>query len=186
MASRGRPKFEPPDLKRVESLAERGLHYKQIALILGCSDKTLRKYRRINEEFEAAIARGRARGVAAVANVVYDLAIKDRDPATCRFIMRAVGGWDDSRRLEVTGDGGGPIRVKGEILHRHQIMKRVRQYEMVLETDGADTKARQDFQARRPALTLPDAVKAALPEATKQMAELIDRDDDRDDEDRDE
>lgn len=182
----GRPKFVPPDIKKAESLAERGLSYKQIAVILGCSARTLARRRKANEDFEAALERGRARGVAAVANVLYDLAIKDRDPATCRFIMRAVGGWDDSRRVEVTGDGGGPIRIKGEILHRHQIMKRVRQYEMVLETDGADTKARQDFQARRPALTLPDAVKAALPEATKQMAELIDRDDDRDDEDRDE
>lgn len=179
----GRLKMQFPDLKKVESLAERGLHYQQIALILGCSDKTLRKYRKLNSEFEAAIARGRARGVAAVANVVYDLAIKDRDPATCRFIMRAVGGWDDSRRLEVTGDGGGPIQVKGEILHRHQIMQRVRQYEMVLETDGADTKARRDFQATRQVPALADPVQAVVPEAVRQVAELVDV---RDDEERDE
>lgn len=111
MASAGRKKWMPPDLRRVEVFAERGLTFKQIALNLGVSVNTLERRRKDLREFSDALERGRAKGIAAVANVVYDLAIKDRDPATCRFIMRAVGGWDDSRRVEVTGPDGGALQL---------------------------------------------------------------------------
>ena len=56
------------DLNKVESLASRGLTQQQIADALGISRTTLYGRIKESEQFEQAIKKGQAKGVASVSN----------------------------------------------------------------------------------------------------------------------
>jgi hypothetical protein len=110
----GRAKWIPPDLKEVEFLAETGLTYVQIAAKLGISTDTLERRRKENAAFAEAINRGRAKGVASVSNALYTNALSGNVAAQI-FIMKCVGGWKSSERVEVSGANGGPVDVSATL-----------------------------------------------------------------------
>lgn len=62
-----KPKIEI-DLAKVEALAANGLTQQQIADSLGISRSTLFERRKASDEFEQAIQRGKAKGIAVVTN----------------------------------------------------------------------------------------------------------------------
>ncbi len=121
----GRPRFTvtPELLKEVERLATRGLSRDQIALALGISPRTLYFRKRDNKEFAEALAAGQAKGIAVVANALYENAIGRRGGdgtfltppdtrAQIAFLARRdPENWSERRQFEVSGAGGGPVRV---------------------------------------------------------------------------
>lgn len=133
-------------MDRVETLAQRGLSKAQIAAALGIGDATLRRHQRWDLEFKAAIERGRARGIVALANAGYDLAIIEKDGPMIRYLLSCVGGFRETSRLEVTGEDGAPVRIKGDIHHTVDVLARVAHLELVLATDGARTHAKEELE----------------------------------------
>ena len=91
---RGRPRWQPPDRQAVEDLAARGLTEGQIAAALGISHDTLINKKREFSEFSEAIARGKAKGVETIANVLFDKAQAGNLTAII-FYLRTRGGWHE-------------------------------------------------------------------------------------------
>lgn len=75
---RGRPKiiFSEFQIRQVEILAGLGLTREQIALVLGVSERTLRRRKADDEALAEAIATGQALAAMQVARTLFDLATK--------------------------------------------------------------------------------------------------------------
>lgn len=91
------------DLEEVERLASLGLTQEQIASALGIGQTTFYKRKRENADFEGAIKRGQAKGIGAVANVLYEKAMSG-DVASLIFYLKARGGWKETVRNENVDD----------------------------------------------------------------------------------
>lgn len=94
MAKRGRPKFEinPDVIEKVESLAANGLTKEEVALCLGISYQTLNEKTKENSDFSEAISRGKAKGIAVMANNLVKLA-KAGNAAANIFFLKARAKW---------------------------------------------------------------------------------------------
>ena len=93
------------DLKQVESLAANGLTQEQIAAALGISESLLYQQKRENEEFAAAIKRGKAKGIALVTNKLME-SIKGGNMTGMIFFLKTQAGWKETNLHEVTGANG--------------------------------------------------------------------------------
>lgn len=102
------------DVEKVEALASRGLSFEQIAASLGITDGTLLQRRRENKEIEEAIKRGRDKGIAVVANKLFEAA-KEGNTAAMIFFLKAQGGWTDRAQLEVTNNQPVQIVIKNDL-----------------------------------------------------------------------
>lgn len=121
-----RPKWEPTtqDLKTAQQLAARGLTLEQIARSLGIVPATLYKKKKLHKEFVEALQRGRATGIAQVANALFQNAMGFVHEGTGQYIppdtraqvaflsRRDPENWSERRRVEMAGAGGGPIQVR--------------------------------------------------------------------------
>lgn len=113
---RGRPKWLPPDLERVEAYAARGLTLQEIAHCLGICYDTLNERRKELSDFSEAIKRGQAKGHAIAANIVHDLIVNDKDRSLLMFFLERRCGWVKTVQNEMGGiKDGQPI--KQEIKH---------------------------------------------------------------------
>lgn len=84
-------------LKQVESLAAQGLSEEQIGSVIGCSRETIRKRKRDNKAFLAAIKNGKAKGVAKVSNALFQSAINGNLGAQVFFLKnRDRDNWSDN------------------------------------------------------------------------------------------
>ena len=90
--------FSPTAERRnqVEVLAGFGLPQHQIAVLLGCDPKTLRKH------FEVELSVGDAKATAKVAQTLFQLATVDRNVGAAIFWMKARAGWREKHEVEVT------------------------------------------------------------------------------------
>jgi orotate phosphoribosyltransferase-like protein len=87
--------------KEVERLASRGLGTTQIATAMGVSWETVNKNRKRHKEFEAAYQRGVAKGIADVANSLYEQSMKGNVVASIFYLKnRDEVRWKD--RVETT------------------------------------------------------------------------------------
>lgn len=91
------------DLAKVEALASRGLTKQQIADALGVSQTTFYARQKESEEFEEAIKRGQAKGVASVSNKLYESAMRGEAWAVC-FFLKTKGGYKETQKVEMTAD----------------------------------------------------------------------------------
>ncbi len=82
------------DLKQIEDYAAHGLSIKEIAESLGVDPSTIYNRKRGSQEFQDAIKRGRARGIHAVANALFDAAINGNVTAMI-FYLKSRAGWKD-------------------------------------------------------------------------------------------
>lgn len=84
-----------------------GLTHDQIAMIIGISDETLRKYYSKELELSAAMMN------AQVAQNLFSIATGKGAGAVASaiFWMKTRGGWKEVERKEVTGQDGGPIAL---------------------------------------------------------------------------
>ena len=90
--------------RQVEVLAGFGLPQLQIAVLVACDPKTLRKY------FEAELAVGDAKATAKIAQTLFNKAAAG-DTACMIFWMKVRGGWSETARVEVSGPDGGPVEL---------------------------------------------------------------------------
>lgn len=83
------------NLQQVEKLAANGLTQQQIADSLGISVTTIESRLRESEEFKDAIKRGKAKGVAVIANQLFEKA-KNGDTTSMIFFLKSQAGWKDT------------------------------------------------------------------------------------------
>nr|DAJ22127.1 MAG TPA: terminase small subunit [Myoviridae sp. ctDdE54] len=95
------------DLAQVELFASRGLTREQIAAALGISYSTLNRRSKDLEDLESAIKRGESRGIAKVANALFDKAVKGNTAAQI-FFLKARAGWKETNRNEIVMDDEQP------------------------------------------------------------------------------
>lgn len=89
----------PIPIEQVEALAQRGLTQGQIADALGVSLATLQRRRQDSEEFDAALKRGTALGIAAVANRLMER-INSGDTTAMIFFLKTRAGWKETQVIE--------------------------------------------------------------------------------------
>lgn len=106
---RTKPKIQI-DLTKVTELAKRGLTQEQIATALGISPTTLYARKKESKEFEEAIKRGQAQGIAVVTNKLMEQ-ILDGNITAMIFYLKAKAGWKEVYKNEVTGADGKPIEL---------------------------------------------------------------------------
>jgi predicted transcriptional regulator len=98
MPAKGTSRFVVTDkiLARVQALARKGLSMDQIADCLGISRATLYKHKSIHADFADAIRVGQAKGVARVANALFESAMKGNVTAQIFFLKnRDMVAWQD-------------------------------------------------------------------------------------------
>ena len=81
-------------LKAAEESAARGLSETQVAELLGISRATLLRRKKDDAAFDAAIKKGKARGIQAVSNALFESALQGCVPAMI-FYLKARAGWSD-------------------------------------------------------------------------------------------
>lgn len=108
-----RPKI-PISLKQVEALAAQGLTRKQIAEALGISPATVYDRQRKDEDFKAAIKRGKAKGIVKVSNALFQQAIKGNITAQI-FYLKTQAGWKEKDRLDVKQQGSVQINFVDDL-----------------------------------------------------------------------
>lgn len=98
-----KPKIEI-NLQHVETLAANGLTQQQIADSLGISVSTIESRLRESEEFKDAIKKGKAKGVAVIANQLFEKA-KSGDTTSMIFFLKTQAGWKEKNTDHTSPDG---------------------------------------------------------------------------------
>ncbi len=102
----GRP-LKKFDLKKVEELAARGLSLKQLAIALDVNIKTIQKHKKIDNELNEAIDRGRVQGLATISNALYQNAVNGNISAQIFYLKnRASEEWKDKfeNKIDIKAD----------------------------------------------------------------------------------
>jgi hypothetical protein len=89
------------DLQEVEDLAAMGMTQGQIADCLGISTSTLDRRKQDNGDFEAALKRGKARGIRAAVERLHGFMEGNRGLGATIFYLKAQAGWSDDSRDEI-------------------------------------------------------------------------------------
>jgi len=106
---RGRKAIDIP-VEKVEALAAQGMTDEQICHIIGVSHETFYKRQRENPELVEAVKRGKAKGIATIANVIFEKA-KNGDFASAAFFLERRGGWTRKETLQHQGDEDQPLVI---------------------------------------------------------------------------
>ncbi len=133
-----RPKFEPgdKDAASVEAMVAYGIPQENIALVIGCDAKTLRKY------FRREIDTGATKMIAKVGEANYKAAIGGNVGAQC-FILKCRAGWrEQPQRLEHGGIDGAAIKVEHSYDLSRLTLEQLRALEAIIAAadpgDGED------------------------------------------------
>jgi hypothetical protein len=95
--------------KQVMDLISLGLTQAQISMGMGISDVTLRKH------YRHELNVGEVEMLANVSRNLHNIALDRDDPRSATaaiFIMKTRAGWRETSRTEVTGPGGGSIKLE--------------------------------------------------------------------------
>jgi len=113
----GRPsKLGKIDLAEVERLAGLGLTDEEIALVLDVALSTLKVYKK-NQEFLAAIKKGKTKADAAVVSRLYKNAMEGDTTAQIFWLKnRQPDKWRDKRDIGLGGNSGEGISLKIEVV----------------------------------------------------------------------
>jgi predicted transcriptional regulator len=98
-------------IKKVEGFASRGLHKYQIARSLGIHRATWAKYFRRDKRLREAYKNGRAKGIAQVANKLFEAATRSNKASVeaMKFYLKTVGKWYEASapdKKKDENDGG--------------------------------------------------------------------------------
>lgn len=147
----GRPPWIPTEetLREVEECGELGLTEELTARVLGIAVSTLCLKKTEYLEFAEALKRGRAKGVKFHANNLKKCAEMqtsaggNANPAASIFYLKAKADWRDKSEgdLQVNIDARQDNRKQTVIMSGDALSAQLMDYEDVLRTDGAVTKA---------------------------------------------
>jgi hypothetical protein len=118
MAKRvGRPLFEITDdiIQKAESYASRGLNREQIADALGMGLSTMYEKMEKYPDFMEALKRGKAKGIAHVANCLIKNAENGNASAQI-FYLKCQANWKDTDTLEISGKDGDAIKIQNDVI----------------------------------------------------------------------
>ena len=103
----GRKPFTPTDEQRrmVRAMAGYGVPQDDIALVVRCTSRTLRKWFR--QELDIAVIEANAR----VAQILYQQATTPGNLGATIFWLKARAGWREKQVVEVAGSDGGAAFV---------------------------------------------------------------------------
>ena len=101
------------DIKEIEALASRGLTIEQVADNLNISRQTVHARFRENSEFEAAYQRGKSKGVAVIANALYDKAKAGNLTAMIFFLK--CNGFKEENSLEINNTSPVQFVIKNDL-----------------------------------------------------------------------
>jgi hypothetical protein len=108
------PEIDENMLRQAEELAGYGLSQPQIAAVLGFSERTLRERKNESTEFDAALARGKAKAAAVVGKALFSRA-KDGDVSAIRWWEMTREGRSEKTqteaKVEVINDGQTEARL---------------------------------------------------------------------------
>jgi len=93
------PQVDDNMLRQVEELAGYGLSVAQIGCIVGFSERTVHERAKENEDFGAALQRGRAKAAAIVGKALFQRA-KDGDVQAIRWWEMTREGRSEKRQVE--------------------------------------------------------------------------------------
>ena len=96
---------------QVEVLSGFGVPHSQIAVLLHCDAKTLRKH------FEAELEVGNAKATAKIAQTLFNKAVGG-DTASLIFWLKARAGWRERTVQEHTGEDGQPMSLQVRFVDR--------------------------------------------------------------------
>lgn len=106
-----RPKKVLPDFGQIEALASKGLNEEQIASAMGISYSTLRRHKASNEQFQAALKKGKALGISDVSSALYNAAVGGNVTAMIFYLKnRSPDSWRD--KPDATNDDDPPPSVQ--------------------------------------------------------------------------
>ena len=110
MARAGRKphKLTEDDIRKVETLAGRGLLDKEIMAVMGWKKDFFYDRKKDNLEFSEAIEKGRATGHASIANKLFESAMSGNVSAMQYYLARRAG-W--SEKHEVEHDTAKPVVI---------------------------------------------------------------------------
>ncbi len=151
----GRKRIEL-DLEQVENLASRGLGTTQIARALGVSWSTIDRSRKRSEDFEEALKRGKARGLAQVTNSLFTSATDGNVTAQIFYLKNRSENWSDRQEVNHNLDLAGILsNAHGRIIDARtdeseslQLSDNYARTETHERTDEAQTNARTHEQTK--------------------------------------
>lgn len=104
----GRPKtynWKEDQAKRVERLAMIGCNDNHVAAIEEMSEATLQRI------YAKELAEGRAKGVGAISQTLYQMALTGKNPAATFFYLKCKARWKEVHQVEHTGEDGKGFKV---------------------------------------------------------------------------
>jgi transposase len=105
------------DLDDLYHYAQIGLSEQQIADMLGIHVSTMTRRKKDDTEFAEVLKAGKAAGVRAVTNALYDGATNPDKPSTSAqiFFLKNRGGWTDRQEVDVSGSVGVDVQLDAAI-----------------------------------------------------------------------
>lgn len=105
------------DLDELYHFAQMGLSEQQIADSLGISNATLGRRKKDDVDFAEALKAGKAAGVRAVTNALFEGATNTDKPSTSAqiFFLKNRGGWTDRQEVDVSGVVGVDVQLDAAI-----------------------------------------------------------------------
>ena len=105
------------DLDDLYHYAQIGLSGQQIADMLGIHVSTMTRCKKDDTEFAEVLKAGKAAGVRAVTNALYDGATNPDKPSTSAqiFFLKNRGGWTDRQEVDVSGSVGVDVQLDAAI-----------------------------------------------------------------------
>jgi hypothetical protein len=103
---KGSPGFEPgpEQAQQVEQMAALGMSAREIGAVLRIETKLLEKF--YGYEIETSSARINN----AVAKIALQMALSGALPEMTKFWLKTRAGWKETKEVQMTGAGGGPIQ----------------------------------------------------------------------------
>ena len=102
---------EPTEETRrlVKNMAIAGIPQRTIMQVIGVAPATLQKHYR--EELDIGHAQANAKVVESLFQIATECTLVQHKLTACTFWCKTRLGWSEKSELEITGEGGGPVRV---------------------------------------------------------------------------
>lgn len=103
-------------LAAIENLAGLGMKLPDIGTLLGVSRSTMYLQSKDNEKVKEALAKGKAKAIAKVAQTSFEMASSGKYPDMTKFWLKCQAGWEDKQTINITPSYSEENKVHGNLL----------------------------------------------------------------------